>query len=165
MEQRTQFGPDPCPTPGGVILRTVGLVLFLVKHCPLPGPFCKYMKIIVLFYVPSPFFRMPRDATTGGRVGYLYSPPLPAIIGWGSLKKFLVAGVRLRAAAFGLRFYLSSKYSSGTSSSGTSRVTISPSSASPASSTPFTTSASNALPSSSSSSTLSEAAPAIPERP
>src|SRR4029077_10777657 len=50
-------------------------------------------------------------------------------------------------------------YSPGTSSSGTSWVRTSLSSAAAASSTPFTISASNAFPSSSSSSTLSESAP------
>src|SRR6266436_3243496 len=64
-----------------------------------------------------------------------------------------------------MRTYFSPRYSSGTSSSGTSWVFTSPSSASPASSTPLTNSASNAFPSSSNSSTLSEAAPAIPDNP
>src|SRR5229473_5657270 len=51
-----------------------------------------------------------------------------------------------------------SRYSPGTSSCGTSWVRISLSSVSPASSRPFTTSASNAFPSSSNSSTLPESA-------
>src|SRR6266851_5355929 len=58
-----------------------------------------------------------------------------------------------------LTHYFLSRYSPGTSSCGTSCVRTSPSSASPASSTPFTTSASNAFPCSSNSSTLSESAP------
>src|SRR5437879_8675570 len=58
-----------------------------------------------------------------------------------------------------LTHYFLSRYSPGTSSCGTSCVRTSPSSASSASSTPFTTSASNAFPSSSNSSTLSESAP------
>src|SRR6266403_2084095 len=58
-----------------------------------------------------------------------------------------------------LTHYFLSRYSPGTSSCGTSWVRISLSSVSPASSTPFTTSASNAFPSSSNSSTLSESAP------
>src|SRR6266568_2254225 len=57
-----------------------------------------------------------------------------------------------------LTHYPLSRYSPGTSSCGTSCVRTSRSSASPASSTPFTTSASNAFPSSSNSSTLSESA-------
>src|SRR5436853_7734334 len=57
-----------------------------------------------------------------------------------------------------LTHYFLSRYSPGTSSCGTSCVRTSPSSASPASSTPFTTSASNAFPSSSNSSTLYESA-------
>src|SRR5258708_9356123 len=52
-----------------------------------------------------------------------------------------------------------SRHSPGTSSCGTSWVRTSPSSESSASSTPFTTSASNAFPCSSNSSTLSESAP------
>src|SRR6266481_5469074 len=52
-----------------------------------------------------------------------------------------------------------SRYSPGTPSCGTSCVRTSPSSESSASSTPFTTSASNAFPCSSNSSTLSESAP------
>src|SRR6266513_4991833 len=55
-----------------------------------------------------------------------------------------------------LTHYFLSRYSPGTSSCGTSCVRTSPASAS---STPFTTSASNAFPSSSNSSTLSESAP------
>src|SRR5229473_8083651 len=51
------------------------------------------------------------------------------------------------------------RYSPGTSSCDTSCVRTSPLVRSPASSTPFTTSASNAFPSSSNSSTLSESAP------
>src|SRR6266446_3557525 len=58
-----------------------------------------------------------------------------------------------------LTHYFLSRYSPGTSSCGTSCVRTSPASASSASSTPFTTSASNAFPSSSNSSTLSESAP------
>jgi hypothetical protein len=58
-----------------------------------------------------------------------------------------------------------SRYSPGTSSSGTSWVWTSFSSASSASSTPFTTSASNAFPSSSNSSTLSESAPSRLDNP
>jgi hypothetical protein len=58
-----------------------------------------------------------------------------------------------------------SRYSPGTSSSGTSCVWTSFSSASSASSTPFTTSASNAFPSSSNSSTLSESAPSRLDNP
>src|SRR5258708_2560726 len=61
--------------------------------------------------------------------------------------------------------YSSSKYSSGTSSAGTSRVCTSRSSEFVACSTPATTSASNAFPSSSNSSTLSESAPSAFERP
>src|SRR5712692_1633750 len=57
-----------------------------------------------------------------------------------------------------LTHYPLSRYSPGTSSCGTSCVRTSPSSASRASSTPFTASASNAFPSSSNSSTLSESA-------
>src|SRR5216683_7175207 len=58
-----------------------------------------------------------------------------------------------------LTHYFSSRYSPGTSSCGTSCVRTSPASASSASSTPFSTSASNAFPSSSNSCTLSESAP------
>src|SRR2546427_12487453 len=58
-----------------------------------------------------------------------------------------------------LTHYFLSSYSPGTSSCGTSCVRTSPASASSASSTPFTTSASNAFPSSSNSSTLSQSAP------
>src|SRR6266481_3816549 len=58
-----------------------------------------------------------------------------------------------------LTHYFLSRYSPGTSSCGTSCVRTSAASASSASSTPFTTSASNAFPSSSNSSTLSESAP------
>src|SRR5437667_2200104 len=58
-----------------------------------------------------------------------------------------------------LTHYFLSRYSPGTSSCGTSCVRTSPASASSASSTPVTTSASNAFPSSSNSSTLSESAP------
>src|SRR6266403_1831079 len=58
-----------------------------------------------------------------------------------------------------LTHYFLSRYSPGTSSCGTSCVRTSPASASSASSTPFTTSASNAFPSTSNSSTLSESAP------
>src|SRR6266404_7829919 len=64
-----------------------------------------------------------------------------------------------------LTHYFLSRYSPGTSSCGTSWVRISLSSVSPASSTPFTTSASNAFPSSSNSSTLSEFAPARLDNP
>src|SRR6201984_906569 len=58
-----------------------------------------------------------------------------------------------------------SRYSAGTSSCGTSCVRASTSSASSASSTPITTSASNAFPSSSNSSTLSESAHSTLDNP
>ena len=58
----------------------------------------------------------------------------------------------------------STRYSSGTSSSGTSLVLIGPASASGASSTPSTASASRYCPSSASSLTLSESAPASPDK-
>src|ERR1039458_1451655 len=61
--------------------------------------------------------------------------------------------------------YSLSKYSPGTSSCGTSCVRTSFLLAFPASSTPFTTSLSNAFPSSSNSSTLSESAPATLDNP
>src|SRR5436853_3612854 len=64
-----------------------------------------------------------------------------------------------------LTHYFLSRYSPGTSSCGTSCVRTSPSSASSASSTPFTTSASNAFPSSSNSSPLSESAPSTLDNP
>src|SRR5467141_218925 len=64
-----------------------------------------------------------------------------------------------------LTHYFLSRYSPGTSSCGTSCVRTSPASASSASSTPLTTSASNAFPSSSNSSTLSEFAPARLDNP
>src|SRR5437016_7721857 len=64
-----------------------------------------------------------------------------------------------------LTHYFLSRYSPGTSSSGTSCVRTSFSLAFSASSTPFTTSASNAFPSSSNSSTLSESAPSTPDNP
>lgn len=83
MEQQTQFEPDPCPTPRGVILRTAGLVLFLVEHCPSQGWFFKYMKLLYLFYVQGPFFRMSQRALRGGRVGYLYSPLFSALLDLG----------------------------------------------------------------------------------
>jgi hypothetical protein len=168
MEQRTQFGPDPCPTPEGSILRTVGLVLFLVEHCPSLGCSFNCLKRLGLYDVPGSFFRGPRRSPSSRLVRYLYSPHFPAFLDL-RLSEDLSGGREQGSPADGCRscarFYLSSKYSSGTSSSGTSRVMISPSSASPTSSTPFTTSASNAFPSSSSSSTLSEPAPAIPDRP
>src|SRR6202521_3088886 len=63
-----------------------------------------------------------------------------------------------------IRYFLC-RYSPGTSSCGTSCVRTSPSSASPASCTPFTASASNAFPSSSNSSTLSESAPSMLDNP
>src|SRR5580693_6894798 len=61
--------------------------------------------------------------------------------------------------------YSVSEYSPGTSSSGTSCVCTSCPSASPALSTPATTPASNAFPSSSNSSTLSESAPSRFDKP
>ena len=64
-----------------------------------------------------------------------------------------------------LEAYSLSRYSPGTSSSGTSRVRSSRSSASPESSTPATIPASKEFPSSSNSSTLSESASSLPDKP
>jgi hypothetical protein len=72
MEQQTQFGPDPCPTPGSVILRTVDLVLSLFKHCPKFEWFCKYHKRLGLYPVPSLTLRMRETSPRGALIGYLY---------------------------------------------------------------------------------------------
>src|SRR5712664_1004307 len=80
-----------------------------------------------------------------------------------SVRLFLTGNVPHRRDPF--THYSLSRYSPGTSSCGTSCVRTSISSASPASSTPFTTSASNAFPSSSNSSTLSESAPSTLDNP
>src|SRR5229473_5316520 len=80
-----------------------------------------------------------------------------------SVRLFLTGNVPHRHDP--LTHYSLSRYSPGTSSCGTSCVRTSPSSASRASSTPFTASASNAFPSSSNSSTLSESAPWMLDNP
>src|SRR5487761_988712 len=111
-----------------------------------------------LDFIPAPFPR-PRFYTllTGPNLGeHLRRSPI-IMCGLFQKERGGTSGATLGRRP--LTHYSLSRYSPGTSSCGTSCVRTSPSSASPASSTPFTTSASNAFPSSSSSSTLSESAP------